>query len=112
MAGGSATLLPSRHANPGPASVSTSGALAPRRRANAAGRSTRRQEYGTSGVRHLGPSSDTIEDVGTIAAIGPLGQPPSSKYDRLIVRARQAPPVTTIVVHPCDESSLRGPLEA
>src|SRR5688572_25954949 len=37
---------------------------------------------------------------------------PHSKYDRLIAKARevQAPP--TVVVHPCDETSLRGPVEA
>ncbi len=33
---------------------------------------------------------------------------PHAKYERLIARARQVPAVTTIVVHPCDESSLRG----
>jgi phosphate acetyltransferase len=52
------------------------------------------------------------EEIGTIAAIGPLGQPPASKYDRLIARARQSAPTATIVVHPCDETSLRGPVEA
>ena len=31
-----------------------------------------------------------------------------SKYDRLIVAAKAVPPVPTIVVHPCDETSLRG----
>jgi phosphate acetyltransferase len=35
-----------------------------------------------------------------------------SKYDRLINRAKQVPPAHTIVVHPCDETSLRGALEA
>ena len=44
--------------------------------------------------------------------IGPLGDPPASKYERLIARAKQVPAVTTIVVHPCDETSLRGPIEA
>jgi phosphate acetyltransferase len=34
------------------------------------------------------------------------------KYDRLIAAAREHPPVPTIVAHPCDESSLRGALEA
>jgi phosphate acetyltransferase len=37
---------------------------------------------------------------------------PHAKYDRLIAAAKQVPPATTIVVHPCDESSLRGPSEA
>jgi len=36
------------------------------------------------------------------------GTPPGSKYDRLIVAAKGVPTVSTIVVHPCDESSLRG----
>ncbi len=36
----------------------------------------------------------------------------TSKYERLIARAKQVPPATTIVVHPCDEPSLRGPVEA
>ena len=30
------------------------------------------------------------------------------KYDRLIAAAKAVPPVPTIVVHPCDETSLRG----
>ena len=34
------------------------------------------------------------------------------KYDRLIALAKQIPPAPTIVVHPCDESSLRGAVEA
>jgi phosphate acetyltransferase len=51
-------------------------------------------------------------EIGTIAAIGPLGDPPASKYERLLARAKQVPPATTVVVHPCDESALRGPIEA
>src|SRR5262245_33810946 len=35
-----------------------------------------------------------------------------AKYERLIARAKQVPPATTIVVHPCDETSLRGAAEA
>src|SRR6188508_1819091 len=38
--------------------------------------------------------------------------PSESKYDRLIARAKQATSAKTIVVHPCDETSLRGALEA
>ncbi len=38
--------------------------------------------------------------------------PPRAKYDRLIAIAKQIPAATTIVVHPCDESSLRGVIEA
>jgi phosphate acetyltransferase len=33
---------------------------------------------------------------------------PGSKYDRLIAAAKAIPPTQTIVVHPCDETSLRG----
>jgi phosphate acetyltransferase len=47
-----------------------------------------------------------------IAAIGPGAHPPVSKYERLIARAKQVPAASTIVAHPCDESSLRGPIEA
>jgi phosphate acetyltransferase len=39
-------------------------------------------------------------------------EPPSSKYVRLIARARKASPAATLVVYPCDESSLRGALDA
>lgn len=35
-----------------------------------------------------------------------------SKYDRLIAAAKAVPPVPTIVVHPCDESSLRGAVDS
>ena len=51
-------------------------------------------------------------DIGNIAAIGPVGDPPHSKYERLIARAKQVPAATTIVVHPCEETALRGPIQA
>jgi phosphate acetyltransferase len=51
-------------------------------------------------------------DIGSIAAISPFGAPPSSKYDRLIDKAKAVPAATTLVVHPCDETTLRGPTEA
>src|SRR3954471_4378559 len=35
-----------------------------------------------------------------------------SKYDRLIAAAKAVPPAPTIVVHPCDETSLRGALDS
>ncbi|MGO3934472.1 phosphate acetyltransferase [Rhodopseudomonas pseudopalustris] len=38
-------------------------------------------------------------------------QPPS-KYDKLIEAVRSVPPVPTIVVHPCDQTSLRGAVES
>ncbi|HTY65144.1 MAG TPA: phosphate acetyltransferase [Alphaproteobacteria bacterium] len=34
------------------------------------------------------------------------------KYERLIAAARAVRPVTTVVAHPCDETSLRGVIEA
>jgi phosphate acetyltransferase len=35
-----------------------------------------------------------------------------SKYDRLIAKAKKVPPAATIVVHPCDETSMRGAIDA
>ena len=35
-----------------------------------------------------------------------------SKYDRLIAAARAIPPAPTVVVHPCDETSLRGAVDS
>ena len=37
---------------------------------------------------------------------------PGAKYDRLIARAKTVQPAVTLVVYPCDESSLRGAIEA
>jgi phosphate acetyltransferase len=37
---------------------------------------------------------------------------PYAKYDRLIAAAKKSPAVSTIVVHPCDETSLRGAADA
>jgi phosphate acetyltransferase len=49
----------------------------------------------------------------SILPLSPFGQPPASKYDRLIARAKEVvPPARTVVAHPCDETSLRGPVEA
>ena len=36
----------------------------------------------------------------------------TSKYDRLVAKAKEVPPAATIVAHPCDETSLRGVIEA
>ncbi len=46
--------------------------------------------------------------------ISPSAAPVQShaEYERLIARAKQVPPATTVVVHPCDETSLRGVAEA
>ncbi len=51
-------------------------------------------------------------EIGNIRAVGPLGQPPGSKYDRLIARAKGVAAARTVVAHPCDETSLRGVTEA
>src|SRR3954454_20462351 len=37
---------------------------------------------------------------------------PGAKYDRLVAAAKAIPAAATIVVHPCDESSLRGVADA
>ncbi len=50
-------------------------------------------------------------EIGNIRAVGPLSQPPGSKYDRLIARAKGVA-ARTVVAHPCDETSLRGVIEA
>jgi phosphate acetyltransferase len=47
-----------------------------------------------------------------VSKIGPVGQAPQTKYDRLIARAQQVTAPTAIVVHPCDETSLRGAVDA
>jgi phosphate acetyltransferase len=51
-------------------------------------------------------------EIGLIQAIGPGSHPPESKYERLIARAKGVAAAKTIVVYPCDESSLRGAAEA
>ena len=44
--------------------------------------------------------------------LGPVSQAPQTKYDRLIARAQQVPAPNAIIVHPCDETSLRGAVDA
>lgn len=51
-------------------------------------------------------------ETGAITTLVPVGSSSPSKYDRLIKRAKKVPAATTIVTHPCDETSLRGPIEA
>jgi len=48
----------------------------------------------------------------TMSSISSVAARPHAKYERLIALAKQVPPVVTVVVHPCDESSLRGATEA
>src|SRR5262249_22103064 len=45
-------------------------------------------------------------ETGSIAALGPIGDPPASKCERLIARAKQVPAARTVVVHPCEETAL------
>jgi phosphate acetyltransferase len=35
-----------------------------------------------------------------------------ARYERLVAEARKIEPALTVVAHPCDETSLRGALEA
>jgi phosphate acetyltransferase len=51
-------------------------------------------------------------DAAAIRTLAMPTRPGSSKYDRLIAKAKSASVARTVVVHPCDETSLRGPLEA
>jgi phosphate acetyltransferase len=58
-----------------------------------------------------------MQERGLSADVGlsPLAQPQApaqSKYERLIQKAKGVPAATTIVVHPCDGSTLRGAVEA
>jgi len=55
---------------------------------------------------------DKDSEIGSIAMTGPFGKPPPSKYERLIDNAKLVTPATTVVAFPCDESSLRGAIEA
>ncbi len=41
-----------------------------------------------------------------------ISEMPHTKYERLIAMAKEIPASPTVVVHPCDDTSLRGPVEA
>jgi len=45
-------------------------------------------------------------------SVGSAPQIPISKYERLIAAAKRVPKAKAVVVHPCDETSLRGAVEA
>jgi phosphate acetyltransferase len=51
-------------------------------------------------------------DIGIVSPMKAEGDKPHAKYERLIARAKEVPAAATIVVHPCDETSLRGAVEA
>jgi phosphate acetyltransferase len=58
-----------------------------------------------------------MPEIGISPEIGlsPMAHPPTpiqSKYERLMQRAREVPPAAMVVIHPCDETSLRGAVEA
>ena len=53
-----------------------------------------------------------IEARANCGASARLASPPHRKYERLIARAKQVPAARTFVAHPCDETSLRGAIEA
>src|SRR6476646_3373830 len=55
---------------------------------------------------------DMREHADKIAPISAAGPAPGSKYDRLIARAKEKRTEVTMIAHPCDESSLRGAVEA
>ena len=57
-------------------------------------------------------ASDRESELGTIWVVSPVGQPPGTKYDRLIEKAKSTSAIKTVVAHPCDETSLRGATEA
>jgi phosphate acetyltransferase len=49
--------------------------------------------------------------VAAVPTLAPAHQA-GAKYNRLIAKAKNVPPAKTIVVHPCDQTSLRGAIEA
>jgi phosphate acetyltransferase len=51
-------------------------------------------------------------EIGALSSVARFPAPTHAKYERLIARAKEVPAVTTVVVYPCDETSLRGPIEA
>jgi phosphate acetyltransferase len=51
-------------------------------------------------------------DAAVMRTVGSPAQPGGSKYDRLISNAKSVPAAKTVVAHPCDDTSLRGPIEA
>jgi phosphate acetyltransferase len=59
-------------------------------------------------------STSTLQstDAPPVAANDPLEDLSPSKYERLVAKARKVPAATTAVAYPCDESSLRGVIDA
>ena len=46
------------------------------------------------------------------ATLGDVERARGEKYERLIGRAKEIPAIKTVVVHPCDETSLEGATDA
>ena len=57
-------------------------------------------------------SAEKESEIGTIRGVDAFGQPAVSKWERLIANAKGVAAAKTIVVYPCDETSLRGVVEA
>src|SRR5215469_8885433 len=47
-----------------------------------------------------------------MTALAAAPTPRSPRYERLLEAARELPPVATAVIHPCDEISIQGAIEA
>src|SRR5690349_14306167 len=73
-----------------------------------------RQDYGSRLPRHgiLGPGAGIRSEMMRSMTAAANATQPGSKYDRLIAAAKGVSTVSTIVVHPCDESSLRGAINS
>jgi len=57
-------------------------------------------------------SVESVSDAALTRTPSPTAQRTGAKYDSLIANAKKVTAAKTIVVHPCDETSLRGPIEA
>jgi phosphate acetyltransferase len=55
---------------------------------------------------------ESVSDAALLRTSSPTAHRAGAKYDGLIAKAKNVSAVKTIVVHPCDETSLRGPIEA
>jgi phosphate acetyltransferase len=72
------------------------------------GRSLRESNPNDRKTQAQMPANDNASSVIADPAPAPAG----SKYDRLIAEAKGTTAAKAIVVHPCDETSLRGAIEA
>ena len=48
----------------------------------------------------------------SMSQLSPAAAKPHAKYERLIAGAKSVPPAKTVIGHPCDETSLKGTVEA